>query len=229
MSSNIIAAKKSPEMMDYLLHRRSVPINQLRTPGPDDAQISDILKTAARTPDHGKLFPWYFIVFKDHARKQAGDLIAQAWQKQNPDASPAKLDLERERFLRAPLVIGVISRIRPGKYPLWEQVLSAGAVCYNLCLAANAQGFGSNWLTEWYAYDKTFRAGIGLDERDHIAGLIYIGTAHTPPEERERPLLERIVTYWRAGQPLNKGDDYDRDIFGYPKSGFDININSGDH
>ncbi|MCB9990941.1 MAG: nitroreductase [Rhodospirillales bacterium] len=221
MNTKIIAAKDCPEMLDYLRARRSIPIKQLGGPGPDDAQLAVMLETAARIPDHGKLFPWHFIVFSGQARQQAGDLILEALKKQDPQAAEAKCDLERNRLMRAPVVVGVISRLRPGKHPAWEQILSAGAVCYNLCLAAGAMGFGSNWLTEWYSYDDTFKAGIGLDARDHIAGLIYIGTPDSPPEERPRPEMSKIVTYWTPGVSLNKGDkDYDREGFDFPRAGF---------
>lgn len=221
---NVIAAKPSPDMLDYLLKRRSVPLKQMGEPGPDDGQIETILKAASRVPDHGKMFPWYFIVFKGEARREAGEMIARAYQQTQPDAAPAKLELEAERFLRAPVVIGVISRIRKGKNPAWEQILSAGAACQNLCLAANALGFGTNWLTEWYAYNNTFRAELGLDPEDHIAGFIHIGTPAAPPEERDRPDIKEIVTDWKPGQKLKKGENYGQPDKGWPVAGFELKL-----
>ncbi len=107
--------------------------------------------------------------------------------------------MERERFLRAPLVVAVVSSLkpRPGA-PEWEQILSAAAVCYNTCLAANALGFGTTWLTEWIAYSKTVREALGLKESERIAGFLYIGQPMEKPEERERPVIENLITEWPA-------------------------------
>lgn len=222
MPHNVISAKPDAGVIDYLLKRRSVSIKHMAAPGPDEAHIHTILQAAGRVPDHGRLFPWHFIIFKGNARAQAGTILKKAWLTEEPEASPAKLELEGERFLRAPLVIAVVSRAREGKSPLWEQVLSAGAVCQNLILAANALGFGANWVTEWYSYNACFRQEIGLDERDHIAGFVYIGTPVELPEERERPDLARIVTEWKPGIPLNKGDHYGLREKGFPRYGFDF-------
>lgn len=221
----IIAARISEELLDYMLRRRSCSVKTLQEPGPDKMQIEKILQVAARVPDHGKMFPWYFIVFQGNSRQDIGKLLEKAWLKENPDASPAKLELEHNRFLRAPLVIGVISRIREGKHPVWEQILSSGAACQNLCLAANALGFGAHWMTEWYSYNDIFRSELGLDEYDHVAGFIYIGTPDKMPVERDRPELDKIVTYWRTNARPKKGDDYGHKGMGYPKAGFIYEIN----
>lgn len=222
MNHAVKAAVKSDETLGYLLSRRSVSLSKMTEPGPDAGQIETILKAAARVPDHGKLFPWHFIVFAGESRKKAGKLLKQAWQAENPDAAPAKLELEAERFLKAPVVIAVVSRFREGKHPLWEQILSAGASCQNLCLAANALGFGTNWVTQWYGYSDAFRKALGLDGRDHFAGFIYIGTPAEPPEERDRPDLAEIVTYWEPGAELKKGENYGQPGAGLPDAGFDV-------
>src|ERR1035437_5476449 len=121
-NDTLIAAEPSREFLDYLLRRRSVSIKLMKEPGPDRAQIETILKAATRVPDHGKLFPWHFIVFDGEARRQAGELLKKAWLAEEPGALPAKLELESERFLRAPVVITAVSRIREGKNPVWEQI-----------------------------------------------------------------------------------------------------------
>ncbi|PJB70860.1 MAG: nitroreductase [Alphaproteobacteria bacterium CG_4_9_14_3_um_filter_47_13] len=222
MSDNIIAARSSGEVLDYLLKRRSVSLKYLRDPGPDTQQINLILKAASRVPDHGKLFPWYFLVFQGKARVDIGNIIAKAYKDREPDAAPAKLILEAERFLRAPVVIAVISRIRKSRNPVWEQILSAGAVCQNLCLAANASGFGSNWITEWYAYNETVRQALGLETQDHIAGFIFIGTPAQQPEERIRPDLADITTFWTPDIDLKKGNDNEHGKQSWPETGFDF-------
>lgn len=211
------------EMIEFLKARRSSKITSLAAPGPNADQLREILTIGARVPDHGRYVPWYFVVFEGDARREVGDHLRTAYAAENPDAAPAKLDLESERFLRAPLVIGVVSRIREGKHPAWEQILSAGAACYNLCLAANAMGFGTNWLTEWYAFSPTFKKLMGIDERDNIAGFIYIGTATEKNEERERPDMDKIVTHWSKKSPtLNTGEGYGMVGQGIPKEGFII-------
>jgi nitroreductase len=218
---SLIAGKKSDEMLEYLLKRRSVSVKNLAMPAPSPEQIQTILTVAARVPDHGKTVPFYFIVFEGEMRKEVGQIIARHYKVKNPEAPQDKIETEEERFLRAPLVIGVIYRPRRGKHPIWEQMMSVGAVCQNLILAVNASGFGANWLSEWYAYDEDFKRELGLDSKDIIAGFIHIGTVTALPEERERPNLDEIVTRWKSGVPLNKGDAAEGNKFDFPTLGFD--------
>jgi nitroreductase len=180
--------------------RRSVKPEQLGLPGPSPDEIETILTIAARVPDHKKLAPWRFIVLEGEGRARLGEIVAEACvaaEKEPP--SQVRLDLERKRLLRAPVVIAVVSRPKahPGA-PEWEQMLSAGAACFNLCLAANALGYATSWLTEWIAYNTRVGAALGLADNERIAGFIYIGTAAARPEERERPALSDIVTRWRG-------------------------------
>jgi len=214
--TDLIAGKKSPELLDYLNRRRSVSAKDMAEPGPTDEQINAILAAASRVPDHGKMFPWHFIIFRGDARNKMCLVLKQALAKKEPEAPPEKLAQEESRFLRAPVVIAAVSRIRPGKHPRWEQTLSAGAACQNLCLAANALGFASNWLTEWYAYDDNVRQALSLDERDKIAGFVYIGTPGKQPEERPRPDPALLTTWWEGPGPLNRGDSYDKTEFRLP-------------
>jgi len=224
----LYSGKKDQRVLEYLQKRRSMSVRYMSEPAPTSDELDTILKAAARVPDHGRLFPWYFMVFEGDARQEIGDILRTAYASENPDAAPAKLDLEAERFLRAPLVVGVISRIRCGKHPQWEQILSAGAVCQNLSLAANALGYSTNWLTEWYSYNETFRNALGLEAQDNIAGFIYIGTATQALEERDRPQLDKIVTRWRKDAPLKKGLEYERTDMDYPVTGFKIVKNKND-
>ncbi len=215
--TELIAGKQSAELIDYLSRRRSAPVKDMTGPGPDDEQIKTIIKTASRVPDHGKLFPWHFIVFRGDARAKMGALLKDALLLKEPDAIPEKLAQEEARFMRAPVVIAVVSRIRPAKHPRWEQYLSAGAVCQNLCLSANALGFGTNWLTEWYSFDKNVHQALGLDDRDRIAGFVYIGNIEKSPEERPRPDADLLTTWWDGKSPLAKGDSYDKTEFKLPE------------
>ena len=209
------------ESLETLLTRRSVKASDLYASGPDAAQLETLLTAAARVPDHGRMVPFRFVVFEGAAREAMGVAVRDAFVRDHPKAGADKIALEAGRFTRAPLVIAVISRIRKGKHPQWEQVLSAGAVCQTMLLAAKSMGFGAQWLTEWYAYDQDVRAALGCDKRENIAGFIHIGTApDISPEERERPDLSEIVT--RFGEDARRGDArYDREKFGIPRAGFE--------
>lgn len=190
----------SQNALELLLARRSVVANKLGSPGPDKAQLQQILTAAARVPDHKKLVPWRFIVFEGEARAKFGEILAKTCADNEPDAGDTRLETEAARFTRAPVVVAVISSLKDNPtVPEWEQVLSAGAACQNLLIAANAAGFAGQWITEWYAFDRAISAALGLRGGERVAGFIYIGTAQEPPAERDRPNLEHITTYWDAG------------------------------
>ena len=218
------SGKASNETLEYLLKRRSVKAADMGKYGPAPEQLEQMLEAASRVPDHGKAVPFYFLVFEGDARAQAGEIIAHAYAAQNPDAGADKIDQERGRFVRAPLVVGIIMRPRMSKNPLWEQMLTCGAAAQNFLLAANALGFGAQWLTEWYAYDDYVRAEMGLDEQDIVAGFMYVGSVEAPISERDRPDLNAIVNHWSPDAVLKKGDEYHREKFGYPDLGFDVKV-----
>ena len=185
--------------LDHLLTRRSVSANSLAEPGPTAAELEQILTAAARVPDHKKLVPWRFVLFQGTAREAIGHVLAAVCGAEEKDPGAFRLQNEAKRFLRAPIVIAVVSRVTKNPAaPEWEQILSAGAVCQNLIVAATALGFGAQWITEWYAYSDGVRAALGLADNERIAGFVYIGTAKEKPEERERPRLADIVTSWRS-------------------------------
>lgn len=187
----------APQTLDLMLTRRSGSAKAMRGPGPDGPQLETILRAATRVPDHGKLAPWRFIVFQGEARAVFGERIAVLFREKLPDAIPELVEAERRRFLRAPVVVAVVSRAEGNaKVPEWEQILSAGAVCMNLLLAAHALGFAGSWVTEWLGYDEQVKPVLGLGEKERIAGFIYLGTPAVPLEDRPRPALETIVKYW---------------------------------
>ena len=183
--------------LDLLLRRRSVSANSLGDPGPSDGELTLILTAAARVPDHKKLVPWRFILFQGAARAAFGEVLAADCRAEEKDIGQFRLETEANRFLRAPVVIAVISRVvkNPGA-PEWEQILSAGAACQNLSIAATSLGYGVQWITEWYGYSKGVRAALRLAANERVAGFLYIGTAKEKPDERERPALGDIVTAW---------------------------------
>ena len=181
-------------LLDYLKTRRSVPPAMMREPGPERAEILSIIATASRVPDHGKLAPWRFVVFSRAARERISDSLMDILKADRPDISADALTMERNRLLLAPVVIGIFSTAAPhAKIPLWEQELSAGAVCFNTVLAANAHGYAANWLTQWFAYDERARSLFGLRPGEKVAGFIHVGTMETHPGDRARPELADIV------------------------------------
>lgn len=183
-------------MLDLLLSRRSAKPALMTGPGPNADQLQQILTVGARVPDHKKLVPWRFIVIEGQGRERLGAVLVDALRTEMPDAvTPQRIETERTRIARAPTVVCVVSRVvESAGAPEWEQVLSAGAACLNLCLAANALGFGTTWLTEWYSYSPIVKNHLGLRANERIAGFVYVGTETEKQADRERPDLANIVT-----------------------------------
>lgn len=187
------------DTLSLLKLRRSVPPQLLTTPGPDGAQLDELLTIASRVPDHGKLVPWRFIVFSGAARKTAADVVAQAFRNRNPEAAEDQVAFERKRLLHAPVIVAVVSRAAPHvRIPQWEQELTAGAVCMTMLVAAQAMGFAGCWLTNWFSFDRSVLTAFGLEAEERIAGFIHLGTAGSVPADRERPVLADIVSHYGA-------------------------------
>ncbi|AAO28673.1 nitroreductase [Xylella fastidiosa subsp. morus] len=185
----------------YPLHaldaRRSVPSRQLSEPGPDTATLRRILQSAVRVPDHGKLVPFRFLSITGHAREALGEFLVQRTLQRDPDAPQTILDKERERFCHAPVVITVVARLQPThQVPKQEQLLTTGCVCFALLQAAQAYGFGAQWLTGWMAYDRTVAEYLHLGPHEHIIGFIHIGTPRLEVPERERPDVDALLHNW---------------------------------
>lgn len=183
-------------LVDYLASRRSIPAFQMGAPGPGKAEVEKMLQLASRVPDHGKLAPWRFIVYRGEERARISAELRKMALAARPDMPEELIKVEETRLTRAPVVVAVVSKAAPHfKIPEWEQLMSAGAVCLNLLMAANALGYASNWLTEWYAYDERAYPLLGVEPGERIAGFVHIGTAMVPPTERPRPELSEIVTW----------------------------------
>ncbi|MEL6569089.1 MAG: nitroreductase [Pseudomonadota bacterium] len=185
-------------LADFLATRRSAGKLTLAAPGPDAETLSDMLRVAARVPDHRKVEPWRFITLTGDARDTFGQKLADI-ARTSEVALSRGVDSEMSHGLplRAPTVVAVVSSPTPNhKTPVWEQELSTGAVCYNLLLAARAAGFGAAWLTDWIAYDDEVNAVLGLRAEERIAGYIYIGTPTADAPERPRPDMSAKVTAW---------------------------------
>jgi len=184
-------------VIDLLHQRRSVPSRLLGDPGPDESQMQTILSSAVRVPDHGRLTPWRFIRIRGDARQALGEALATRRREIEPDAAPAVVKKDAERFNHAPVIIAVIGCLAPGhKIPVQEQLLSGGAVCLAMLQAAHCLGFGAQWLTGWAAYDPTITGLLGLSDDERVLGFIHIGTAQQPAPDRDRPdPLERLVDW----------------------------------
>lgn len=182
--------------LSLLATRRSGKPRDLVAPGPDTTQLAEILQIAARTPDHGKLAPWRFVIVPEEKRDLLAEVIVKAYREERPQA--ARLEIESlEQFAhQAPaLVVMLFSPKTQSHIPLWEQELSAGAVCMNLLHAVHASGFAGGWLTGWPSFSDAVRDAFGAAP-ERIAGFMFIGTPSRPLDERPRPDMGAIVSTW---------------------------------
>lgn len=185
------APTASSEHERRLALRRSAPAQDLTTPGPSPAQIQRILTLGARSPDHGKLFPWRFVVMGPQSRADLAERLKALVA--NKGLSPKSVAV-LAKLTAAPVSILVVSTAAPGPKPVWEQELSSGAVCMNIEHAADALGFSASWITDWYSYDEDALPLLGLVAGEKVAGFIHIGTANEPLLERVRPDVAAITT-----------------------------------
>ena len=184
-------------LLAFLKTRKSASAKAMGEPGPSTAVLDEMLQLAVRVPDHGKLAPWRFVIFEGAVRSTVGGAFKARWAELHPDHGADSLDFQAKLFTRAPVVVAVISTAAEhAKIPIWEQQLSAAAVCFNLALAARACGFDAQWQTDWVAYDDVAKAAIGVSAQEKIAGFIYIGTSAVRLEDRPRPEISALVTRW---------------------------------
>lgn len=180
------AAYESADTLKLLALRRSSKLMQLAEPGPSGEELDALIQLAARVPDHGKLGPWRFVVIDGEARERAGAAL-EAVIRSDEGVDDARRAFVLGWFMRAPTCVMVVSSPRANpKVPEWEQLLSAGAVCFNLLLASHALGYAGCWLTEWPTYDERARAALGLAPEERIAGFVYLGTSNQTAAERVR-------------------------------------------
>ncbi|WP_421695235.1 nitroreductase family protein [Aestuariivirga sp.] len=185
-------------ILTLLETRKSASAKAMAAPGPTPAQLDQILRAAVRVPDHGKLTPWRFILWEGDARARFGDVMKARWQALHPEHGDQTLGFVHGLFLRAPTVLAVVSTAADHpKIPLWEQQLSAGAVCMNILYSATALGLGCQWNTDWVAYDADIAKAMGLAPHEKVAGLIYLGTPTAPLEDRPRPDPQTLLTHWQ--------------------------------
>jgi nitroreductase len=182
-------------IIDFLLTRSSAPIPELREPAPSQAEVDTLIRIASRVPDHGRLAPWRFILYRGEARAQIGEKLAALAEQREGPLSDARREQERARFTRAPLVIGVVHTPRENpKIPQWEMLLSGGAAAMNLVIAANAMGYHTNWITNWYSDVPEGREILGLAPHERVVGFVHIGTFKGEIVERPRPDPATLVS-----------------------------------
>ncbi|GIT89367.1 nitroreductase [Roseobacter sp. OBYS 0001] len=185
----------NPNALDFLLTRRSRPAKTLQAPAPDRAQLRPLLQAAARTPDHGKLEPWRFIVIEKPAMARLAEIAQRRGEALGLDAD--QIAKGRSQFDQGHLAVAVIESPKPSeKIPALEQTYSAGAVCLALLNAALSAGWGANWLSGWPSHDRAFmREAFALADHERIAGLIHIATETSTPPDRPRPDLDAITSW----------------------------------
>ena len=188
-----------PLTLDALDTRRSVPARQLAAPGPDHAQLLRILRTVVRVPDHGKRVPFRFLRIAGDARHALADAAAARLQQREANPGDGAIEKLRTRFTVPPLTLVVVARLDPGDtIPASERAASAASACFLLLQAAQAEGFGAQWLTGWTAYDRPFVDGVlGLSPDEQVAGIIAIGTPRVQAPERERPDPAALLADWQ--------------------------------
>ena len=185
------------DAIDALTNR--VSASKLTEPAPDELELHSLLSAAARAPDHGRLRPWRFIVLRGGALKRLGDLMAETYQRRNPEATPHQLDKERGKPLRAPLIVVVAAKINHDSHiPVVEQLLAAGAAAQNLMVGAFAMGYGCTWKTGDAAYDADIKAAFELAPDDAIVGFMYLGTNAKALDPAPVVDLDTVVREWPA-------------------------------
>jgi len=187
-------------LLSLLETRRSAKPRELVGPGPAPAELERMLAIAARTPDHGKLTPWRFVTVGDEQRDALESLLLDALANDNPDATDAHRQKERE-FAHYPgqLVVLVSATVPDHKIPQWEQELSAGAAGMNLLLAAHALGYVGGWVTGWRAYSEPVRSAF-CEPGERIGGFIFIGHPRRDMDDRPRPAVSDISRNWQPAR-----------------------------
>ncbi|CAM5312965.1 nitroreductase family protein [Sphingobium scionense] len=176
--------------------RRSGKPRDLIAPGPDDAQLRQILEVALRTPDHGKLAPWRFVIVPQDKRAALAQVLEAAYRAEKPEAGRLEIEAMHQFAHQAPTLVVALSKpVAGSKIPVWEQELSAGAAIMNLLHATHALGFAGGWLTGWPSFNDDVRDAFG-GAHERLAGFVFIGTPSRDLEERPRPDYNDIVSTW---------------------------------
>ena len=185
------------EIINFLQKRRSTTAKAMLEGEVSEDHLTQIINCGIRVPDHAALNPWKIVIIKGQKRNELGvNVLEPEFKKNNPEANQDEILFERDRFLRANVILSIISSpVEHSKIPQWEMYLSAGAVCQNLLIAAQSLNYAAQWITEWYAYNEKMLLSLGGNpSNDKIAGFIYIGKKDKEPNERRRPLTNKVIS-----------------------------------
>ena len=183
------------ELSTYFATRRSGRPAQMIAPGPDKDTLYAMIEMALRTPDHGKLAPWRFIIIDNERRADFKALLTDAFLTEHPSASDSQIETACKMASYAPSLVILIYSPKESKIPIFEQTLSTGAVGMNFLHAAHSRGFVGSWITGWPAYDAIIHQNF-CKENERIAGFFYIGTSDTELVERPRPKVGDTISHW---------------------------------
>ena len=186
---------------EFLRNRRSVLATNLVEPGPDAETLDAIIEIGLRIPDHSRCGPWRIQIIGKEGQAKLGDFYAMLFAKENDDAPESQIEYWRQRPQVAPVLLAITchpNQQKIHKIPLWEQVLSGGALCQNILNGVHAFGFAAQWLTEWPAYHPEVLEFLGHDPETEVYGFIFIGTAIEAPNERKRIGADEVVSQWPA-------------------------------
>lgn len=188
-------------VVTFLSARRSTPLTQVTGPGPDDGQLRELLRIASRAPDHGRLEPFRFIVYRQEAGRAIGERLAALAARITPAMGEAELQKERERLLRAPVAVAVVfvPKVHE-RIPEWEQFLSAGSVALQLLQVSLAHGYAANWVTGWFCDLDEGRAILGLRPEERVAGIVHVGNTDAAVPERPRPDIDTLISHHDGGE-----------------------------
>lgn len=198
-----MSATDKQKLLQFLATRRSTPTPNITSPGPTPEELTNILTIGLRTPDHGKMEPWRLMVVEGEAKKDLAEKLAQNFAIEKHTLTPKQQEklnqIITKTIVDAPIIIYVISTIdKQSHIPANEQFLSSGAVCMNILWAVNAYGYAANWITGWLAYSEQTKKTVGIKDNEEVAGVIFIGSATEPCEDRKRPDLKEKVSFWSA-------------------------------
>ena len=183
--------------IDLLLNHQSTPAKQLTAPAPQGAHLELILRAAMSAPDHRALRPWRFLLVRDEARARLGDLLAEGFQRRYPEADADKIERQREKPLRSPLLILLVAHIQEcAKVPEWEQMMAVGAAAEHMQLMARALGYGSVWLSGEHCGDAWVEKALGLLPNERLVGYLAMGTPSAEPPGKSRPDPWTFTTEW---------------------------------
>lgn len=184
-------------LIHQVIHQRQ-SIGQLIEPAPSLQQLDQAFSAALTAPDHHRLKPTRFFVIDSDQRAAFGDVLTQALTDLG-ETDPVQLDRVKHHPFRAPLLVVAATQLQDHpKVPFFEQILSTGAAIQNFLLSLQAQGFATMWRSGAVVESSWFKQHFGLNERDIISGIIYIGTAAKGIAPRAEIDLHDFVKRWSA-------------------------------